>query len=145
MYDTILIPTDGSDGARKAIREGIQLADLTGATVHGLYVIDTRDYNTLPESKWLSLQDELESTGETATEVVESEADARDVDTVTSITRGIPHEEILAYIESNDIDVVVMGTHGRSGFNRFLLGSVTEKVIRQSPVPVHIVRINDDE
>jgi len=145
MYDTILIPTDGSDGARKAIREGVQLADLSGATIHGLYVIDTRDYNTLPESKWLSLQDEFESTGETATEVVQSKADARDVDAVTSITRGVPHEEILAYIENNDIDLVVMGTHGRSGFNRFLLGSVTEKVIRRSPIPVHIVRINDDE
>jgi nucleotide-binding universal stress UspA family protein len=145
MYDTILIPTDGSDGARRAIREGVQLADLTDATVHGLYVVDSRDYNTLPESKWLSLQDELESTGETAIEVVQSEADARDVDAVTSITRGVPHNEILAYIENNDIGVIVMGTHGRSGLNRFLLGSVTERVIRQSPIPVHIVRINDDE
>jgi len=145
MYEHILIPTDGSDGARKAIREAVELADLTDATVHGLYVIDTRDYNTLPESKWLSLQDEFESAGETATAVVQSEADARDVDAVTSITRGVPHEEILQYTEDNDIDLVVMGTHGRSGFNRFLLGSVTEKVLRQSPVPVHVVRINEDD
>ncbi|MFB6184632.1 MAG: universal stress protein [Haloarculaceae archaeon] len=145
MYRHILIPTDGSDRARKAINEAVSLADLTGATVHGLYVVDTRDYNTLPESKWLSLQDEFEAEGEAATEVVRSEADAAGVDVETSIVRGVPHEAILDYVTDNDVDLIVMGTHGRTGFDRFLLGSVTEKVVRRAPVPVHIVRIGDEE
>ncbi|MFB6079752.1 MAG: universal stress protein [Haloferacaceae archaeon] len=144
MYQRILIPTDGSEGAGKAIREGVGLADLTGATVHGLYVVDTRDYNTLPESKWVTLQDELEAEGERAIEALRSEADAAGVDAVTAVVRGIPHEEILSYAEDNDVDLVVMGTHGRTGFDHFLLGSVTEKVIRRSSVPVHVVRLDDD-
>lgn len=145
MYQQILIPTDGSDGAKNAVYEGIRLAELTGATVHGLYVIDTRDYNTLPESKWLTLEDELEATGETALEAVRTETDAVGVDVETTIAKGIPHEEILHYADDHNVDLIVMGTHGRTGFNRFLLGSVTEKIIRQTPIPIHIVRINDDE
>ncbi|ELZ28725.1 UspA domain-containing protein [Halogeometricum pallidum JCM 14848] len=145
MYQQILIPTDGSAGATKAIHEGVRLADLTGATVHGLYVVDTRDYNTLPESKWLTLADELEAAGETALEAIQAEAEAVGVPSETAIRKGIPHEEILRYVGDHDIDLIVMGTHGRTGFNRFLIGSVTEKIIRQTPIPVHIVRINEDD
>ena len=145
MYRHVLIPTDGSDGAQRAIREGVELAELTGATVHGLYVVDTRDYNTLPESKWLSLQDELEAAGDAAVATVRTEAEAAGVDVETAIARGVPHSVILDYVDANEIDLVVMGTHGRTGFNRFLLGSVTEKVIRSSAVPVHVVRIDEDD
>jgi len=145
MYTNILIPTDGSDGARKAIQEGIELARLTDATVHGLYVVDTRDYNTLPESKWLSLQDELEAEGEAATEAIRTEADAANIEAVTSIGRGVPHEEILQYVADNNIDLIVMATHGRTGFNRFLLGSITENVLHRAPVPVHVVRMSGDD
>lgn len=145
VYHDILIPTDGSDEARRAIQEGTALAGVTGATVHGLYVVDDRDYNTLPESKWLSLQDELEAEGESATGVVRTEAESAGVDVVTSVTRGVPHEEILRYVADNDVDLIVMGTHGRTGFDRFLLGSITEKIIRRAPVPVHVVRITEDD
>ena len=145
MYSNVLIPTDGSNEAHKAIQEGIGLARLTDATVHGLYVVDTRDYNTLPESKWLSLQDELEAEGESAMADIRRESDAAAVEAVTSIEQGVPHDVILRYVTDNDIDLIVMATHGRTGFNRFLLGSVTEKVLHRAPVPVHVVRITGDD
>lgn len=143
MYHDILIPTDGSDGAGEAIEEGIELAALTGATVHALYVVDTRDYNTLPESKWLSIQDELEAEGDRAIEAVRSKAAEADLRVETAIVQGVPHEEIVRYTEEHGIDLIVMATHGRRGIDRFLLGSVTENVIRRSPVPVHVVRVGN--
>ncbi|MFB6165558.1 MAG: universal stress protein [Haloarculaceae archaeon] len=143
MYRNILIPTDGSPGAERAIAEGVELASLTGATVHGLYVVDTRDYNTLPESKWLSLQDELEAQGEDAVAAVRERAAAAGVDVETATARGVPHEEIVDYAADAGVDLIVMGTHGRTGLGHFLLGSVTEKVIRHAPVPIHVVRITE--
>ncbi len=112
--------------------------------VHGLYVVDTRDYSTVPESTWLSLREELESAGEEALAAVERRAAATGVPVTTAVSRGVPYEEILEYAARNGVDVVVMGTHGRTGVDRFLLGSVTEKVIRRATMPVLVVNIGDD-
>ena len=144
MYGRILVPTDGSDGSRRAIEEAVGMAELTGATLHGLYVVDTRDYNTLPESKWLDLEDELRAQGEDALDVVRDAAESG-VEVETRIERGIPHEEILAYAEAEGIDLVVMGTHGRTGLDRFLIGSVAEKVVRSADVPVLVINLGADQ
>jgi nucleotide-binding universal stress UspA family protein len=145
MYDRILVPTDGSDGVEAVLDEAIELAELTGATLHGLYVVDARDYSTLPEAKWLSIAEELESAGERALETVTERAEAAGVDVETTIERGVPHEQILEVASANGADLVAMGTHGRSGLNRFLLGSVTEKVVRGADVPVLVVRIQEQD
>ena len=144
MYDHILVPTDGSRGIEQTVEEATGLAGLTGATIHGLYVIDTRDYSALPETKWVAVEDELRAEGERALTSIETAARDRGVDVVTAIERGIPHEEIRQYASDNEIDLVVMGTHGRSGINRFLLGSVTENVVRSADVPVLVIRIGDE-
>lgn len=144
MYDQILVATDGSDGISNAITEAVGLAGLADATLHALYVVDTRDYSTLPESKWLTIEAELTEQGEQAVEAVEQRGTERGIDIVTAVTRGIPHEEILAYVDQHAIDLIVMGTHGRTGLNHFLIGSVAEKVIRSADVPVHVVRINTE-
>lgn len=144
MYDDILVPTDGSDAAEVAIDEAVSLAALTGARLHGLYVVDSRDYATLPETKWVELAAELESAGEDAVLAVERAAESAGVEVTTTIQRGPPHEAILQYVEREGVDLVVMGTHGRSGLGRVLLGSVAESVVRRSPVPVHVVRMEAD-
>lgn len=143
MYDDILIPTDGSDGVQDAIEEGITLAKQTNATVHTLYVVDNRDYGTIPDAEWIGLQEALETEGEAAVGSVAERAETAGVETVTTIEEGVPQNEIVAYADDEGIDVIVMGTHGRAGVNRLLLGSVTENVIRQTEVPVHVVRISD--
>ncbi|MFB6267779.1 MAG: universal stress protein [Halodesulfurarchaeum sp.] len=145
MYRHILVPTDGSEGSERAIREAVNLAELTGGTVHGLYVIDTRDYNVLPESKWLTIEDEFTEEAERALGTIRKTAEAATVHVTTALARGVPAEEILDYVEENDVDLIVMGTHGRTGLNRVLVGSVTERVIRRATVPIHIVRLAEGE
>jgi nucleotide-binding universal stress UspA family protein len=86
--------------------------------------------------------DELQAKAEAyGTDLVERVADRfGDVQTRTEVRSGNPHETILDYTDEHDIDLVVMGTHGRTGLDRYLLGSVTEKVVRTSDVPVLTVR-----
>ena len=104
MYERILVATDGSDGAEKTIDEALDLAELTDATVHAIYVVDTRDYNTLPESKWLTLDDELTERGQRAVDAVRERSTARGIDVETAVESGIPHEEILRYADAHDVD-----------------------------------------
>jgi nucleotide-binding universal stress UspA family protein len=89
----------------------------------------------------------LEESLEThAASVVKAIADEfGDVDTVPSTIVGKPHRVILEYADEHDIDLIVMGTHGRSGLDRYLLGSVAEKVVRMSDVPVVTIRADKDE
>jgi nucleotide-binding universal stress UspA family protein len=143
MYEHVLVPTDGSEAAGAAVREAVDLSELTGATVHGLYVVDARDYSTLPESKWVGVETALESEGESALGAVTDAAEAAGVPVRTRLRRGVPHREILDYVEEAGIDLIVMATHGRTGLDRFLLGSVTENVIRGASVPVHVMRAGD--
>lgn len=103
MYNRILVPTDGSDGSQQTIDEAIALAELTGATIHGLYVIDTRDYSTLPESKWLTIEDELETEGTRTLDTLRQHADRVNIDVTTELARGIPSDEILTHADDRDL------------------------------------------
>lgn len=141
MYDTILIPTDGSKGTDEAIRQGLELAQAFDATIHALYVVD----QTYPAAQWDFTTEREEEIATRAVDAVAEEAAAMDVHVVKKVRRGVPHEEILAYAEGNDADLIVMGTHGRTGIDRFVTaGSVTERVVRLSPVPVLTARLPEE-
>lgn len=140
MYDHLLVPTDGSPESFAAVDEGVDLAAALEATLTFLYVIDTRDYSTLPESKWLRIVEDLESEGDRALAEATRRAETRDVPIETRLERGVPHESILQMAAEIGADLLVMSTHGRTGIDRFLLGSVTEKVIRSTEVPVLVTR-----
>jgi nucleotide-binding universal stress UspA family protein len=134
MYDDILIPTDGSEGTRGAIEHGIDLATKYGATLHTLYVVNT---NVTVETTSAQTLAALEEIGQEAIDEVIQQAEAADVETIEgTVAQGVPHHAILDYVDEKDVDLVVMGTHGRTGLDRYLLGSVTEKVVRLSEVPV---------
>jgi nucleotide-binding universal stress UspA family protein len=132
-YEDILIPTDGSAAATHAADHVLSLAAALGATVHVLSVV---------EDSLLGLGDEAsEAEGrQAATEAVEDiveRAATHGVDeTAEHVTQGTPAEAILDCIEDNDIDAVGMGTTGRRGTERILLGSVAEETVRSAPVPV---------
>jgi len=146
MYEDILVPTDGSEGTDAAVEHALDIAEKYDATVHVVYVVNTSAYSTLPaDSNWESITAALEDEGKKATsEIVERMSD-EGVNAVPSIEEGIPHKTILSYADENGIDLIVMGTHGKSGLDRLLLGSVTEKVVRASKVPVLTVRMVDEE
>ena len=145
MYERILVPTDGSDLVGRAVDEAVELAAQVGASVHALYVVDNRGYSTLPDTKWLTVEEALTEEGEEAVAAVAERAERAGVDVETTVETGIPHQVILDYAANEAVDVVVMGTHGRTGLEHFLLGSVTEKVIRSADVPVLVVRLDEDE
>ncbi len=149
MYDTILVPTDGSEQSRAAIEEALELAAANDATVHALYVVEPiplGGYSAGMEAasaEWDDVVEEQRAEGAEATGVVAELAAERGIEAVEAIEYGKPNEEILEYVEENDIGAIVMGTHGRSGANRLLIGSVAEKIVRKSPVPVLTVHMTD--
>ncbi|MGZ0747209.1 universal stress protein [Haloparvum sp. AD34] len=139
MYDEILVPTDGSPAADAAIERAVDLADKYDARVHALYVVDGAAYSTLEAGSEIVIE-ALEAEGEEATERVAEAATDAGVEATTTVTTGTAYRTIQDYVDDNDIDLIVMGTHGRQGLDRYLLGSVTERVVRTSDVPVMTVR-----
>ncbi|MFH5801297.1 universal stress protein [Haladaptatus sp. CMAA 1911] len=143
MYDSILVPTDGSGGEQQFVEEAISLAELTGATVHVLHVVDSGLAESLSESTQSMVHDDLKTSGETAVSSIEGSAERAGLETNTAIVSGNPADEIVNYAEENDIDAIVMGTHANTGVSHLVLGSVTERVIRLTTVPVLAVNLTE--
>lgn len=142
VYDDILIPTDGSQGADIAIDWGLTLASVYDATVHAVYSVDT---SGVPEGPGMSqIHDTLERTGRNALKTVRERARAADISVSGHLGTGPADSVIHSYSEEHEIDLIVMGTHGRTGIERFILGSVTEKVVRTAAVPVCCVPVIDE-
>ncbi|WP_251343480.1 universal stress protein [Haloplanus halophilus] len=142
MFDRILFPTDGSDGAAAAFDHVLDLADAHDATVSVLYVADTtRDSVTRIGDQVVDAL-ELEGT-EIVSEATERASD-RGVATVAEVLQGEPYSTIVDYAAASDADLIVMPTHGRRGLGRFLLGSTTERVVRRSDVPILTIRPDED-
>jgi nucleotide-binding universal stress UspA family protein len=141
VFETVVIATDGSESVERAVAVAADIAERFGATVHALSVVDTDEVDGAPVSVREDLRAALaESAGEATGEI-----EALVVgDVVTAVREGRPAPEIVDYAETADADVVAMGTRGRHGENRFLIGSVAERVVRTCPVPVLTVRQLDD-
>ena len=120
--DNVLVPTDGSEGAEAAAEHAIDLVTEVGGTLHALHATRGREEDSSP------IDD------------VRDRAEAAGVEVVTATRSGRPHQAIAGYVAEAEIDVVVMGTHGRTGLRRYVLGSVTERTVRFSPVPVVSVK-----
>jgi nucleotide-binding universal stress UspA family protein len=143
MYDNILLPFDGSDGAAEVLHHASELAHWADATIQILYVADTtRDSVTVVEGETV---DVLEQEGEEIVEEAAKTLDTLGVSYDTDVVQGNPAPTIVDYAERYDHDLVVMPTHGREGISRYLHGSVSEKVVRLSPVPVLTVRMQPNE
>lgn len=144
MYDNILYPTDGSEGAEAALDHAIDHAERYDASLHVLYVIE----ETIPAMQ-AGAPDVLEALEERGEEVVAEareralEAGVRSVQ--ASVATGSPYRQILHYVDESGIDLIVMGTHGRRGIDRYLLGSVAEKVVRTAECPVLTARSVEEE
>ncbi|WP_227375289.1 universal stress protein [Haladaptatus halobius] len=137
MLDTVVIATDGSESVVRAVRIALDLTRRFDAEVHALYVVDAGEVESSPEKLRGELHAALESEGE---EALESVRDHADRDVVTTVREGDPAVEIREYAREHDADVVATGTRGRHGENRFLIGSVAERVVRTCPTPVLTVR-----
>ncbi|MGM0591684.1 MAG: universal stress protein [Halobacteriota archaeon] len=143
MYESILLPYDGSEGAAAVLHHASELAHWADATIQVLYVADTtRDSVTVIEGRTV---DVLVQRGEDIVDEAAKTLDTLGVSYSTDVVQGNPAPTIVEYAERYDLDLVVMSTHGREGVSRFLAGSVSEKVVRLSSIPVLTVRMRADE
>ncbi|WP_227378354.1 universal stress protein [Haladaptatus halobius] len=149
MYDRILVPTDGSEGTKTAVEQAITHARTYDAELHVLHVVDQSaiDLTATPAADGMTsevVHEQLDEQGQTFVDEVATQAAEAGVPTTTEMVEyGRPHEEIQSYASEQGIDLIVIGTHGRSGLDRHLLGSVAEKVLRTAEVPVLVVQLDE--
>ena len=136
VYDDVLVAADGSDGSMVAAEQGIDIAEMYGATVHALYVVDTNTY-AYEDVPW-SIVGLLKESGNTALDGIAAMGRERGVEVETPIRRGRPSRELLNYVDENDVDLVTLGAYGRT--SEVHLGSTTERVTRTSRQPTLSVR-----
>ena len=141
MYDIVLFPTDGSDTATEAAAHAIDLAARHDAALHVLYVVDHERVSRMaPKLGTDHIKETLQQEGERATSEIADRAAEAGLETTTSIREGAPADTITGYADTVDADAVVMGTNGRTGMDRLLLGSVAERVIQTTDLPVTTVK-----
>lgn len=146
MYDRLLVPTDGSDPAAAAGEAAVNIASQFGAAIDVVYVEDAEElpfgFDEVPAEFARRTRRAVETIAETAEDAgLETTSVVLELD-------GPVHETILDYAMDQQADAIVMGTHGRSGIGRAILGSVTEQTIRKSPVPVmsvHAETVTDSD
>ncbi|MEY7847783.1 universal stress protein [Natrarchaeobius sp. A-rgal3] len=147
MSRTLLVPIDDSPMSWRALEHAFETDDARVVALHvvdpwdpGYSVATDVDVRTEPphgSDAWYERADAEENrVFERAREI----ADGYDAELETDHRSGDPAREIVDYVEENDVDHVVMGSHGRTGPTRLLLGSVAELVVRRAPVPVTVVR-----
>lgn len=139
-FQSILVPTDGSDYTKAAVDKAVELAKTLDGRITALYVIDKSAFSNLPADAAISsVYTSLENEGNSALDYVISSCNDAGVPVETKFREGSPVSEILS--ESADgYDLLVMGTLGRTGMSKLLMGSVAERVVRASVCPVMVVR-----
>lgn len=145
MYQRILVPTDGSETSERALQEAIKLSDSVARlrlvyVVEDIYLLDAEGYAYID---YAALQQAVRHTGERTLALAAEKARQSGAATETALLEA-KGERIASVIESDarhwQAELIVIGTHGRSGLNRLLLGSVAEGVVRVASVPVLLVR-----
>lgn len=140
MYDRILVPTDGSEYAEDAAETAFDLAETMNATIYVVCIVEDGPLGSVRLPGEAGSAEEV--FGDRADEFVtriEERARDRDLEITTEVRQGIPVREILEYADEIDADVIVMGTRGRGGLSRMMLGSVTDGVTRYGGVDVLVV------
>ena len=137
MFEKILVAADGSEHGYKAARVALELGKISGGKVTAIYVADTNRTSHLPDDMLLfSIRELLLKEGKEALKQVETLAKDMGVAFESLVAEGNPGSEIISYAEAEGMDIIILGAVGRTGLDKFLLGSVAEKVVRSSKVPV---------
>ena len=139
IYQKIVIATDGSERNLSAVIEGVMIARVSGAKLQVVYVIDTKALTTgVIEESYAGMYDSLHGEGEQALE--QAKELAGDLDADTFLLTGKPATEITRFVKEQGADLLVVGTQGKSGLGKLILGSVAETIIRTAPCSVLVVR-----
>ena len=145
-FKKILVPTDFSAHSQEAVRTAADVAQKYGASIALVHVYEPVAY-TLPEGYVLVTPQQLVDLNtefDRRLAAAKKEAEAAGARTVTTeLLQGPPPYEIVDFAERNAIDLIVMGTHGRTGIKHTLLGSIAERVLRKAPCPVLTVKADE--
>ncbi len=141
MFTKILVAIDGSKMSEKAVQTSVEEARVWNAKVHLLYVIETGLFSSLPmDNTWEVMYSMLEKEGNDALDRMKQIASDRGVEAETHLKQGHAGTEILRTAEELGVDLVVVGSHGKTNIDRLLLGSVSSFVVTNSKVSVTVVR-----
>ncbi|MDI3539838.1 MAG: hypothetical protein PWR29_764 [Methanolobus sp.] len=141
LYKKIFIATDGSEQNKKAVQHALEFAKTCGAKLYAGYVVDTAAFASIPmDAGWEMMYELLQKEANEITSSVGENAQKEGIPFEAVILEGHPGTEIVDFANKQDIDLIIMGTLGKRGLDHFLLGSVAENVIRNSSVPVLVVR-----
>ena len=143
IFRKIMVATDGSEQVRNAVDSAIEIAKLSEAKLYAVHVIDLGGYSITPsrDAEWeKAMKEQFITEGKEATTYVENAGKAANIEVESVILEGSPADQIVDFAEKNDIDLIVMGTQGKSAIQRFLIGSVAENVVRHSKRSVLVVR-----
>ena len=140
MFDRILFPTDGTDHSQNVLEYALDIAETRDATLHVLSVVDDRAFLTLDDDRVETVRRELEGESRAAIDAAVT-ADGHGIEAESDVDVGNPSSAILDHIDEADIDLVVMGTSG-GNYERNIIGSVSQRVVEQSPVPVMTVGLD---
>lgn len=143
MVKKILLPTDFSEGAKNALPYAVELTRQYNASlylIHVIYDINQASGLHVPHVNLDQLYSEIESVAKKELERFGLE-ELRGMNVQREVIRGVPYEEIVKYAEKNQIDLIVIGTHGRKGLEKVFFGSTAEQVLRRAPCAVLTVRL----
>jgi nucleotide-binding universal stress UspA family protein len=142
MVERVLVPIDGSEQAERACTFVVE--EFPGTTMVLLHVIDPAEAGFSAQSSLPSFSEEWyeqeQEKAERQFDEIEAAVETGDVTVERAVEVGTPTNAIVDYADENDVDLIVMGSHGRDGVTRILLGSVAETVVRRAPVPVTVTR-----
>ena len=139
MYDTILVATDGSQNASRAIVHALEQAEKHGAVLHGIFVVDTSRFDDPALGSTGLATTDAEDEGQRYLDEIRQRAESLDIEFVGRCCHGRPHEEIVKYADSIDPDLVVIGYQGHSHTETDIIGSVTDRVVRTVGRPTLVV------
>ena len=144
----VLVPTDFSDGARQALKYGMSFAKEYGAELVLLHVVENLTVGYASDLFPVPMAEVLqEISGYAKSELAKlgDEARARGLSVQEQVMQGKPSAEIIRFASEHEIDVIVLGTHGKGMLDQALFGSTTERVVRRAPCPVLTVRKPEHE
>lgn len=140
MYKKILVPTDGSEFAKKAEKHALFLAKVSGAEIVAVSVTENNFVNGLPlDDEVYQLNQILKERSEENLMEFDELNDNNDLKITHVIREGSPAKVILEVAKDEEIDLIVMGSSGKSGFDRFIMGSVADKVVNSAKCAVLVV------
>lgn len=142
---SLLVPTDFSENAGQALQYAKEIARNTTATLHLLHIVEPVVYPadwSYAQVGFADIEQELYDNAQKELLVLAGVLVAEGFKVVTTVVRGRASDEICNYAKENNISIIAIGTHGRSGLEHFLFGSTTERVLRKAPCPVLSVHLD---